>query len=80
MAEEFEQINRCQMCGSEYRTGRHSNEGIYIPTYALAVCQRCYDCNAEGWAPLYEQKLLTHLSKNHITIPKRNKKGFLPRE
>lgn len=80
MAEEFEQVTHCQMCGSEYRTGRHTHDGIYIPSYALAVCQLCYECNAQGWAPLYEQKLLPHLRKNNIPVPRRNNKGLLPRE
>ena len=80
MAEEFEQVVSCQMCGKEYRSARNINEGRYIPKYAIAVCQLCYDCNALGWAPLYEQTLLAHLQLNNIPLPKRNEKGLLPRE
>jgi hypothetical protein len=80
MAEEFEQVLHCQMCDAEFLVGRQASEGRYIPAYDLHVCDRCYDCNAEGWAPLYEQKLLGHLQSAGIKKPQRQKNGMLPRD
>lgn len=80
MAEEFEQVIHCQMCGSEFLVGRQGHEGRHIPAYDLHVCDTCYDCNQIGWSPLYEAKLLAHIKQKNIIAPKRNEKGLLPRD
>lgn len=80
MAEEFEQVTHCQMCGAEYLVGRQGNDGRHIPTYDLHVCDTCYSCNDKGWAPLYEQKLVEHIEQRDIPLPARNKNGLLPRD
>lgn len=80
MAEEFEQLIHCQMCGSEFLVGRQGHGGRHIPAYDLHVCDLCYDCNVMGWAPLYEQKLLDHLKVKKLVLPERNEKGLIPRD
>jgi hypothetical protein len=80
MAEEFEQVMHCQMCDAEYHVGRSHHDGHFIPRYQLHVCDTCYDCNAIGWAPLYEQKLLTYIKKLGRPLPTRNQRGLFPRD
>lgn len=80
MAEEFEQVIPCQMCDTEFLTGRLGSHGHYVTAYQLHVCNTCYVCNLQGWAPLYEQKLVKHLEQRGIELPARNPNGLFPRD
>lgn len=79
MAEDFKHFCTCQMCGSKYQMGRHIYEGKHIAAYDLDVCKGCYEGNWDGWAPHYEERLVSHLKEKGIQIPKRNEKGLYPR-
>lgn len=71
---------RCFMCDSEFQMGPHRYDGRYIRRYKISVCKICYDGNWDGWAPHFEERLIKHLEKEGISIPKKNEKGWLPRD
>lgn len=71
---------RCFICGNGFQIGAGRYDGKYIPRYKINVCRVCYDYNWDGWAPAFEKKLIAHLKKEGIPIPKRNKKEWLPRD
>jgi hypothetical protein len=77
---EFKFMVRCFMCGSEFQMGPHRYDGKHIPRYKIDVCRACYDGNWDGWAPHCEERLIEHLEKEGISIPKRNKRGWIPRD
>jgi hypothetical protein len=59
-------------------------EGVYegheVASYKIFVCDTCYSSNWDGWAPYYEEFILTHLKEKGLPIPDRNEKGWLPRD
>lgn len=61
----------CEVCGKLYQSG--GNRG------GIFCCDFCWDGNWDGWAPHYENILLEHLKRKGLPIPKRNAKGWLPR-
>jgi hypothetical protein len=71
---------RCFMCGSDFQMGPHRYEGQHIPRYNIDVCGICYKTNWDGWGPYCEERLIEHLKQQDIPIPRRNKKGWLPRD
>ena len=73
-------LYKCFMCGEEYQFGPHIYRGQYIPRYQIGVCNNCYKTNWDGWAPEYEDKLIKHLKSKKLPIPKRNQKGWIPRD
>lgn len=70
----------CDICGQQFQFGCHVYDGKFIPTYKLTVCITCFNANHDGWAPHYEQKILSHLERNRVKLPERNENGWLPRE
>lgn len=73
-------MDSCFICGSQFQMGPHHYDGKFISSYQISVCNSCWNSNWDGWVPHYEQKLLAHLKEKNISIPKRNSKGWLPRE
>lgn len=73
-------VELCFICERRLRTGRGVYDGRYIKLYDFSVCNACYDSNWDGWAPYYDKALITHLKEKHLPIPKRNEKGWFPRE
>ena len=71
---------RCFMCDREFQMGPQRYEGRYIRRYQISVCKICYDGNWDGWGPDNEERLINHLKKEGISVPKKNKDGWLPRE
>lgn len=71
----------CGICGSKYRYGPSLYEGHVLgPGYAnLGVCDICWDSNADGWAPHYEEKLERHVRAHGLELPPRLANGWLPR-
>lgn len=72
-------MRKCDMCGSEFQFGIGSYNGKHISCYNITVCNNCYHANEDGWAPYYENRLLSHLKLNGISPPARNKGGWIPR-
>ena len=70
----------CFMCRRDFQMGPHRYDGHYIGRYKLSVCDTCWNANWDGWAPDFETRLVAHLSEQHLPIPDRNEKGWLPRE
>lgn len=77
---EIEFKHTCFMCGSKFRYGLHVYDGQHIPQYQITVCRLCYEGNWDGWAPHLEEKLLKHIKKKGLQVPKRNEKGLFPRD
>lgn len=73
-------FERCFTCGGEFRYGPQRYDGRAINRYDIAVCRACYEGNWDGWAPHYEEKLVAHLDEKGIPHPKRNDKGWWPRD
>jgi hypothetical protein len=71
---------RCFMCDTDFRMGAGVYNGKYIGRYQISVCNGCWAGNWDGWAPHYEARLIAHLEVLGIPVPKRNAKGWLPRE
>jgi hypothetical protein len=71
---------KCATCGQEYQMGPHQYDGKHVSLYQITVCTTCYEGNWDGWAPHYEERLIAHLKDKGLPIPRRNDKGWLPRE
>lgn len=71
---------RCFNCNSEFQFGPHRYDGTHIQGYGITVCQTCYRANWDGWAPIWEPKIVKHLQDKGVPIPSRNSGGWLPRE
>ena len=70
----------CDVCSKTYQHGPHRYEGHRLELYGdIFCCDSCWQGNFDGWAPHYEHALLEHLNQKNIPIPKRNEKGWLPR-
>lgn len=76
----FRNMSRCFLCENEYQMGPHMYEGKFISRYQFGVCMSCYNRNWDGWAPHHEGKILSHLRSKGLHVPKRNSKGWLPRD
>jgi len=70
----------CDICGAQFQFGPHIYDGRYIASYQITVCKSCWDGNWDGWGAGAEPKLISHLEKRGTPVPKRNEKGWLPRE
>ena len=70
---------RCDMCGREFQMGPHVYEGEYIESYKLNACNGCFESNWDGWGPFHEERLIAHLVKAGLSVPERNKRGWIPR-
>jgi hypothetical protein len=55
-------------------------DGTHIQAYGITVCRGCYDGNWDGWAPQFEEAVTRHLIAKGLPLPKRNAKGWLPRD
>jgi hypothetical protein len=71
---------RCFCCGQDFQFGPHIYAGKHINKYNISVCSSCYGSNWDGWGPTCESKLLAHLKDKELPIPRRNEKGWLPRD
>ena len=71
---------KCPLCYGEFQFGPHRYDGTAIPRYQITVCNSCHQSNWDGWAPHYEGHLIQHLKANNLPIPKRNAKGWFPRD
>lgn len=69
----------CQMCGGTFQFGPNIYNGKFISAYKMMVCKTCFESNWDGWGPLFESRLISHLTDNAIPLPNRNKEGFFPR-
>ena len=70
----------CFCCNTKFQFGQHIYDGRWIAKYGIAVCSVCYQSNWDGWAPLYESRLISHLYEEGLPVPERNEKGWLPRD
>lgn len=70
----------CDVCGNPYQHGPHYYESHKLELYGdIFCCDSCWKGNWDGWAPNHEEILLNHLKEKGLPIPKRNEKGWLPR-
>lgn len=70
----------CFCCDTKLHFTPDSDAGQVIERYGVVVCTPCFQANADGWAPKYEEKLLRQLQRSHIAPPARNASGRLPRD
>jgi hypothetical protein len=77
---ENEILLKCDTCGNQFQHGFHHYEGHCIAKYKIIVCDSCWKGNSDGWASVYESKLLLHLKNNQLSEPQRNDAGRLPRD
>jgi hypothetical protein len=71
---------QCELCSSQFQFGPHRYAGKFIARYQIMVCSMCYDGNWDGWGPMREARLLTHLEDKGLPVPQRNENGWLPRD
>ena len=71
---------RCGACNTEFQFGPHRYDGTYIKAYDMTVCLTCYGANWDGWAPIWEPRILKHLEAKGLPVPRRNSAGWLPRD
>lgn len=77
---DFKNMKQCFLCHSEFQYGPHLYDGKRIPIYEMSVCMNCYKGSHDGWAPIYEAKIILHLENKGLPIPDRQKDGYLPRD
>ena len=70
----------CFICEERYPMGPHQYDIKLNKLYEFSTCLTCLSNNHDGWAPLYEEKILQYLKDNNIPTPERNEKGWLPVE
>src|SRR5712691_6252889 len=70
----------CFCCGGKFQMGPHRYDGKYLSYYKISMCSSCYNGNWDGIGPYCEAKLIAHLEKENIPLPKRNAKGWIPRD
>jgi hypothetical protein len=80
MSDSLKIMVKCDVCETSFQFGRHIYDGKFIPTYQIQVCSGCYEANWDGWGPLAEPIILAHLEKKGLPVPRRNGKGWLPRD
>lgn len=73
-------MQTCELCSASYQMGPHRYDGHRVPRYELNVCGSCYKYNWDGWSPVYEEKILSHLKQRGLVYPERNERGWLPRD
>ena len=76
--EEFKVIETCFSCGDKFQMGPHVY-GEYIPLCKISVCTSCFNANWDEWGPMVDKKLVEHLQAMERPVPKRTKRGWLPR-
>jgi hypothetical protein len=69
----------CFTCGHPFQMGPH-RYGAFIPRYQISVCRTCYEANWDGWSPRHDERLIEYLKASGLPVPKRNAKGWLPRD
>lgn len=69
----------CDVCGrlKDYGHGRYDLKKV--EGYHMWVCPTCWEGNWDGWSPLHEEAILTHLKKVGMPVPPRLPNGLLPR-
>ena len=75
---EFKFMQDCPICDEPYQHGPKIYEGEYLPSYELAVCQRCAGANFDGWSPHLEPKLIANLKAKGLPLPPRLPNKLLP--
>lgn len=70
----------CDVCGGSYDAGPHRYTFHKLKGYDICVCETCYASNWDGWGPIIEPRILQILADKGKQVPKRNAKGWLPRE
>lgn len=70
----------CNLCGSKVQFGPHVYDGTWLGHYKMLLCRPCHAGNWDGFAPHYEPIIERHLTNEGIPLPKRNSKGWYPRE
>lgn len=71
----------CEICGSETRFGPDLYQGRVLQLYGRAFCcNNCWEGNWDGWGPHAEPAILRILKEKNLPTPKRNEKGWLPRD
>jgi hypothetical protein len=73
-------LMRCFTCNGQFQFGPDRYDGVRISDYEMMVCGICYGANWDGWGPSYEPRILKHLNERGIPEPRRNSKGWLPRD
>ena len=70
----------CDLCGQSFQYGPHAYLGNRLPHYDMMLCRACFAGNWDGFGDLNEAKFEAHLTARGIPLPKRNAKGWYPRD
>ena len=74
-------IYQCDVCDADYQAGPHRHEGHRLHLYGdVTCCDTCWRGNWDGWAPHLETRLLGHLQRQGLPVPRRLPRGLLPRD
>ena len=67
----------CLLCEAD---GFSRVGSVHVRGYEFDVCQTHWEGNYDGWNSHYDWIILEFLNKHKIKVPRKGKKGFLPRE
>jgi hypothetical protein len=71
-------MQRCDLCDQERQMGPHIYELRKLSLYGIFVCSEHIEANHDGWAPMFEDRLLARLRANGESEPARLKNTLLP--
>ena len=71
-------MHRCDLCGNQHQMGPDHYDGEFLSQYQMQVCLRCLRGYSNGVPRAFESRLIAHLKKHVIALPKRNRKGLYP--
>lgn len=67
----------CKLCNCKIQMGPNRYSGHYVIKYSLLLCEVCYSCSKDGIPPVFESIFINHLKEMEISVPVRNKRGFI---
>lgn len=71
-------MSNCPICGNKFQYGLHLYDGRKLKWLGEPVCNICYMGNEDGWAPIYEPRVLELIEKEGLIVPERNDKELIP--
>ncbi len=70
----------CHVCNRVKNNGNGKYDLRKCSGYEIFVCDSCFEGNWDGWGLHCEPRILAILEEKGLLPPKRNAKGWLPRE
>ena len=70
---------KCDLCDRLFLFGPGRYKGKHIQRYKMTLCNSCFKCNWDGFAPGLEIQFIAHMKSKRIALPERNNQGLFPR-